>query len=197
MSPSQAVALTDIAARLDAAGLGWGIFAGTAIFLYTRSRAVTDIDILVRTPAVESLVLLFPEGETLRKGGTAQSLAIAEVDLVPDLRMTADPQGNSPPQPFEFVLDDEMLSRRVWHGGDGLLWPAEVSLPVLSPEDNLAFKAILQRGPERGKHDLEDVQALVAAYGGDLDWNYVGRRAQRCGALERVQDCLARMGIPL
>jgi hypothetical protein len=70
-------------------------------------------------------------------------------------------------------------------------------LPVVSPEDNVVFKAILQRGPEQGKHDLEDLQTLLAAVGAGLDRDYVRRRAALCGGLARVQDCLARMGIQL
>jgi hypothetical protein len=177
--------LSAVAARLDAAGIRWAVVAGAAVNLYAGGRPITDIDILVRRPTVEPLVSLFPEGRLKPHDDGAATLIVGDVELVPDLLLKAESQS------YPFILDDEMFVRRVWRELRG------ARLPVVSPEDNVVFKAILQRGPEQGKHDLEDLQTLLAAVGAGLDRDYVRRRAALCGGLARVQDCLARMGIQL
>ncbi len=191
MTPDQSVDLPIIAARLDTAGIVWGIFAGAAVHFYAGGRPVTDVDILARLPNIDALVPLFPEAEVKPHPDGEPTLVAGGVDLVGDQVLSLGCRRELPDPPPRFVLDDEMVARRVW--GD----MAGTRVPVVSPEDNLVFKAIMQRGPECGKHDLEDVQALLSATGGDLDWDYVSRRAARCGALARVQACLVTMGITI
>jgi hypothetical protein len=55
------------------------------------------------------------------------------------------------------------------------------------------LKAILQRGRERGKFDVEDIRAVAA--GQRLDHAYLQRRAARCHASERVLALLQREGL--
>jgi hypothetical protein len=68
---------------------------------------------------------------------------------------------------------------------------AGVAAPVIPPEDNILFKAILGRGPEVGKHDWEDIRAMLAHLPA-LDWEYLRWRAGVCGVeeqlLQRIQD---------
>jgi hypothetical protein len=70
-----------------------------------------------------------------------------------------------------------------------------INAPVSAAEDIIAFKAILQRGPEQGKHDLEDIQAIAQSLGNRLDIDYLKERARVCQALERVQGCLGHLGM--
>jgi hypothetical protein len=179
------VPLSTVAARLDAASIRWAIFAGAAVNLYASGRPTTDIDILTRLPAIEPLVPIFPEGQLKPHEDGGPTLIVGDVELVPDLILRAESQS------YPFILDEEMFARRVWRELHG------VRLPVVSPEDNVVFKAILQRGPEQGKHDLEDLQSLLDAVSAELDWDYVRRRAALCGGLARVRNCLARLGIQI
>ena len=66
-----------------------------------------------------------------------------------------------------------------------------VQLSVLSVEDNIALKAGLSRGPEVGKHDCEDIAAMMA-HNASLDWNYLHRRLERCVPKKAV-DLVARL----
>ena len=69
---------------------------------------------------------------------------------------------------------------------------AGVRVPVIPPEDNILLKALWGRGPEVGKHDWEDVSAMLAHLPA-LDWEYLHWRAGTFGPRERVQQALERL----
>ncbi|MGL4340599.1 MAG: hypothetical protein ACRCSP_09300, partial [Rhodoglobus sp.] len=69
--------------------------------------------------------------------------------------------------------------------------------PLLSAEDTIVMKCILQRGADRGKWDLVDVRHILESRSGTLDTHYLAARAERCGALNRVTTCLAELGFSL
>jgi len=167
--------LLGVSERLDRAGIPWAIFAGTAAAVYGSGRPITDLDILIRTQDRQAVIALFPEAAV-----TPETIRLQYIELVPldDLAF----EGAF----YSVRLDDEMLSRRTFQslGRD---------IPLLSAEDNIVFKALLQRGPEQGKHDLTDIQAM--ADNRTLDLEYLMRRAEACGARERVWECLRRLRI--
>ena len=65
-------------------------------------------------------------------------------------------------------------------------------MPVIPPEGNVLLKALWGRGPEVGKHDWEDVQAMMAHLPA-LDWEYLRWRARTCGPQQRVEQVLNRL----
>ena len=159
-------------------GVQWAIAAGSAVYLYTGSRPPTDLDALVRPEdlarAAETLGLA-PETETTSWGEVTR-IQIGKIEIAG--RLTAKAGSNS----YQYYLDSDMVSRlrRVtFHG---------IQVPVLSPEDVVALKAVLQRGPEHDKHDLEDIEALATAM--PLDIDYVRLRLDRMGATERALPVL-------
>lgn len=167
------LSLRETARRLDDAGIPWAVFAGAAASVYGASRPLTDIDILVPSSAGEQLATLFPEGEIRRHAGLL-AIALPGVDLVAGLVF--------------MDLDNQMLERLEWHEIDGL------RVPVIPPEDNLLLKARLGRGREVGKHDWEDVQAMMAHLP-VLDWPYLRTRAKGCIQRERLQETLDRLEV--
>jgi hypothetical protein len=68
-----------------------------------------------------------------------------------------------------------------------------VKVPVMSVEDNIVFKMILQRSEERGKHDVEDIRSMVAHE--KIDLEYLVERIRKCHAAKRV-NLLLRSIIP-
>jgi len=59
----------------------------------------------------------------------------------------------------------------------------------------ILLKAILQRGPEQGKHDLEDIKKLLKfTY---INKDYLRQRLEEINADERMITCLAQFGIQL
>jgi hypothetical protein len=79
-----------------------------------------------------------------------------------------------------------MAVRLTRHDIDG------VSVPVIPPEDNILLKGLWGRGLEEGKHDWEDVQAMLAHLPA-VDWGYLRWRASRCEPRDHVEQVLERI----
>lgn len=173
-------ALRLVAGRLASSGLPWCVMAGAAATCYGVQRAITDIDILICAEEEERLLALFPEGQ--RKAGQ-NSLDIGPAEL---WWGTLPLRGGE--RFYDFISNAELIRRITHRSMLGLI------VPVMSPEDVILMKAILQRGPERKKHDLEDIQAMLQTMGKQLDIGYLQERARACGALERVEPCLKSLG---
>jgi len=86
-----------------------------------------------------------------------------------------------------FFLDNETVERINWIDLLG------VRVPVMSVEDNIVFKAVLQRGEDKGKHDLEDIKSMAAHE--KIDLAYLQKRVMKSNADKRVIPLL-RLLIP-
>ena len=185
--PHLTTLLRQTAARLDASGLFWSVFSGAAATCYGVQRPITDIDIALHSDETERILALFPEGQpkpTKHPGEYALDFGPVEIwwgtlFLLGGERLYA--------VPF-----DEQMRQRVTR--QTILG---IDVPVCAPEDIIVLKAILQRGPEQGKHDLEDIQAIAQTLGNRLDLDYLKERASACDALARVRVCLQQLGLPI
>jgi hypothetical protein len=167
------LSLEEVARRLDNAKVAWAVFAGAAATAYGVTRQVTDIDILVPVAEGTRVATLFPEAEVKRgKSGPVEWIRLPDFDILPGLTY--------------LDLDAEMVARLGRHEIFG------VTIPVISPEDNILIKALLGRGPEVGKHDWEDVEAMMA-YLPSLDWEYLHWRINTCVPKERAEQVLQRI----
>ncbi len=162
----------DVATRLDQAGLRWAVFAGAAAHVYGATRPITDIDILIRKADDERVAALLPEAEVERRNGEVFKLVAGDCDLVPGVG-TIEP-------------DDEMVARMVRYN------VREVLAPVVPVEDNIAIKALMNRGPEVGKHDWEDIRAMMV-HARSLDWSYLRWRLVRSLPVERLELTWTRL----
>jgi hypothetical protein len=179
--------LREAAARLDASGLPWCVMAGAAATCYGVTRPITDIDILICSQETARILALFPDGQpqpTKHPGEYALDLGPLEI-WWGTLRLKGAERLS------DFTPDARLLQRVTRQHIAG------VDVPIMPAEDVMIFKAVLQRGAEQHKHDLEDIQAMLAALGQRLDLVYMKERASACGALERVEPCLHRFGITL
>ncbi len=177
--------LGQFAARLDALGRPWCVFSGSAAACYlTNSPDYDNVNILLAPTPTEEVLDLFPEAR--RKA--LNCLEWAPVELwwgwcsldIGTVKMVE--------KSYPFVLDAAMEAhiRRMTFG--------ELSLPVMAPEDLVAFFSILQRGADLGQRDLENAQALLEWLGDRLDTDYLRQRARICRAPSRVAACLEEMG---
>lgn len=167
------LSLSKVAARLDASGMPWVVFAGAAAVAYGVDRPITDVDILVPSSEGERLTALFPEGEIKRdEAGALDGICLEGFDIIAGL----------------WLLDlDEEMAARITHGQvDG------VPVPLIPVEDNIALKATWGRGPEQGKHDWQDVDAMIAAVV-TLDWDYLRWRLEQLQPQEQVDRVLTRL----
>jgi hypothetical protein len=164
--------LGEIAARLDGAGMQWVVFAGAAASVYGADRVVTDVDILVPAAEGDRLRALFPDAELVSRRPGLLHLVLPEVDLLAGLGTVN--------------LDTRMATRVTRHEIDG------IQVPVIPPEDNILLKATWGRGAEEGKHDWEDVEAMMATVP-SLDWEYLRWRAGTLDQPELVQEIMERL----
>jgi hypothetical protein len=176
------LSLEEVARRLDSAGVTWAVFAGAAAAVYGATRPLTDVDILIPAPEGARVAALFPEGRVERRAdGTVPSIQLPGFDLLAGLAWhDADATYGT------LDLDAERAARLQRHEVAG------VTVPVIPPEDNILLKAMWGRGPEVGKHDWEDVEAMMAHLPA-LDWEYLRRRASACGPRHRTEPVLARL----
>lgn len=175
------LALEEVARRLDRAGVPWAVFAGAAASAYGATRPLTDVDILIPSTERDRTATLFPEGQTKRgEDGSVHSVELPGFDLVPGWTWRLADAA------YDFDLDAQMAARLQRHQIAG------VAVPVVPPEDNIMLKAFADRGPEVGKHDWEDVQAMMAHLP-EIDWEYLRWRADTCGSGSRVQQALTRL----
>jgi hypothetical protein len=159
-----AAKLSVVKARLDEAGVRWAIFAGAAAHCYGSTIEVTDIDILVANDDLEKAKVALKEvnlkGFDFGAGGTI----------------------STPQSVCRFFLGEEAIrriQRKQFLGMD---------VPIISVEDNILFKAILQRGEEEGKHDVEHIKDMVKHE--KIDLEYLRKRVRECTAEKRVSPLL-------
>ena len=153
--------------RLVKAGVHWVVFAGAAAYCYGSERKVTDVDILVEGGDLEKVKAVLADVE--------------DVDVVADLKIKV------AEETCLFFMDEEMVENIQWRK----LFDVEV--PVIPVEDNVIFKAILQRGENQGKHDIGDIEHMVANERIDLE--YLEKRIQKYHAGSRVKPLLRSLGI--
>jgi len=156
--------LSAVKDRLEKANVPWVVFAGAAAHGYGSNRHVTDIDILVRA------------ADQKKVKAVLKDLDIEGFDVVADFEVKTD-QGIC-----SFFMDDEMIERTRWMRLLGVL------VPVIPVEDNIVFKAILQRGENQGKHDIDDIEHMIKHEKVDLE--YLKKRIRRYQAEKRVTPLL-------
>lgn len=156
--------LSAVKDRFAEAGIPWAIFAGAAAHCYGSNREITDIDILVRCEDLDRAKVALEDIDT-----TGFDVGCgAEIPT---------PQGTC-----SFFLDQEMTERIRWKRLYG------IRVPVMSVEDNIVLKAILQRGIEEGKHDVQDIRDMIKNQ--KIDRQYLQRRIKKCHSQERVKPIL-------
>jgi hypothetical protein len=164
--------LREIARRLDGERIAWAVFAGAAASVYGARRALTDVDILVPASEAERLSGLFPEAEVDDHASGHRGFLLPGLDILAGLPL----------------MDlDRAMAARLRSGEIG-----GVEVPVIPPEDNILLKAMWGRGAAEGKHDWEDVEAMLGHLP-SLDWVYLCWRAGQFADRDRVEQVLQRL----
>jgi len=102
-------------------------------------------------------------------------------DVVADMEIRTE-QGTC-----SFFMDNEMVKRIRYKKLFG------VTVPVIPVEDNIIFKAILQRVENQGKNDIEDIKHMTAKT--KIDPEYLRTRIKKYHAEKKVKPLLKRLGI--
>jgi len=155
-------ALAELGAVFATLGVDWYLFGAQAALIYGAARVTADVDVTVRLGKVSTTRLatsLKRHGFTLRVDDpsfvrTTRVLPILHVSTsVPADLVLAGPG-----------LEDAFLERAVTHELGG------ISVPVASAEDLIVMKILAGRDK-----DLDDVAAILAARGAELDKRSVSK----------------------
>jgi hypothetical protein len=173
-----------VLAKLEAAGIRYGLYAGSHVAALTNNRVPTDVDLLVHDADLTKLCQAFPFAKTKDLGNGGVFLYVGNDDIIECMgRADLITEGTA----YPFRLTDASVSRLTSHTIDGL------TISLVDPVDTILLKAILQRGAEQGKHDLEDIAAILAKI--NIDEVYLGERLRESGAADRTSKIWKKYGI--
>jgi len=71
----------------------------------------------------------------------------------------------------------------------------KAKISLVDPVYTLLLKALLRRGADQGKHDLEDMEAVMAKTA--VDTEYLASRLEEVGGTIRTADIWRRYGVTL
>ncbi|MEI8165293.1 MAG: hypothetical protein WCG26_02905 [Chloroflexales bacterium] len=167
---------------LDGAELSWGVFAGAAAHLYGNRRPIQDVDLLVPKGQLTTVVkLLQGSGKAVQFDG--QRILWRGIELFDDLSVRRD--GRT----YPLLLDAPMQA----HLRRMSLLGAPVA--VVSPEDVVAHKLLLNRNAADGKQDAEDAAGVIRRQPFDLA--YLLERARLLNAESLLRERLAAFEVTI
>ena len=170
--------LLEVAQTLNDAKIPWVIGGSGCLFVFGNERVPEDVDIFVRNVdhdrvdglfGIESFTYTSPL-ENVRNSNPFGDHA---------LQCTSHLKIDKGDRVVNFEVTGAMISQS---------WRAEcdgVSLFFMPPEDPLLIKALLDRGPEVGKHDREDIAKFLKVWP-TIDYVYLNNRAQSLGVADLI-----------
>ena len=175
--------LKSVLLELNKSGIKYGLYAGSQVSILTSNRVPTDIDFLVADEDMLKLKKIFPFALT-KDCGDGLFLYIGRNNEI------------------EFMAQDNIimagsnytvrLTDLCWNNTT-LLEGNDFKLRLCNVVDTILLKSILQRGKEKGKHDLEDIEALMNVCA--IDKTYLEQRLLEIKGDQRVRDVLKKFNI--
>jgi len=175
--------LVSVLSKINEAKIKYGLYAGSHVSILTSNRVPTDVDFLVSDKDTQKLKSLFPFAKT-KDYGDGAFLYIGESDEIEFMSFADVNLANSH---YTFRLTD-----LCWKHTD-LLKSNDFSVRLLNAVDTLLLKAMLQRGKDKGKHDLEDIKALLKHC--TVDKRYLSERLLEVGENERLIGVLKKFSL--
>ena len=177
--------LANVANKLNSAEVKWAVFGGAAVFASVPSRMLTDIDVIVKGDDVAKAerALEVRRQVVRHKYGSSFGIFLSGVDIVDKLQL------EYCTSQYSFRMDERMEERIAAKELFGM------KIPCIADEDIIVLKVILQRGPEEGKRDIDDIRDLLKT--GKIDMIYLRERLQTFRAVERAMYLERRWGIDL
>lgn len=170
--------LRELVTTLNRNGVRYGLYSGSFVALASGYRKTQDLDIIIADRDSMKLKLLFPDIKLEAKdycnfyylGNEKQIEIISHSDITV--------AGHT----YEF-----RLTKLAW-GNTHKIFSDDFSLNLLNPVDTILIKSFLQRDESLGKHDLQDIAALLNS--AEINKNYLLKRLQEINPNERVLNVL-------
>lgn len=163
--------------KLNENRVDWLIGGSGCLFLLGGDRIPEDVDILLRDnqhDLVDKIfgIKSFVYQSSLESARNSNPENNHSIQLTSNLKITVNNEI------YDFSITQEILNQSVKLG----------NFFLLPPEDVLLIKALLQRGSEVGKHDIEDIQKFKLIY--KLNSEYLRKRIKYLHAEERIKEIL-------
>ncbi len=173
--------------KLNAAGIQWMIGGSSCLYLLGNERLPDDVDIFFRNPdhdGVDKLFGISSYTHDAKEGPVRNSNPNNDHSIQFTSSLIIEVDGSK----YDLAVTDAIIGSRIsGHYLNQTFW-------LMPPEEVLLLKAILRRGKDVGKKDLEDIQNFLRIYK-ELDIEYLERRIDGLQAKIRVGSTFANIKI--
>lgn len=185
--------LTEVTDTLTWSGVDYGVYSGSHAALLAGHRPVKDIDIWFDYAKIDDVHNVFPEATMTDRRQSGENVtgdydgALFSFGDAAGIELMTGTFTRAEGVKYPLCWDNELLKRLELREYSG------VRAHFVNPVDTLLFKAISQRPPEEGKHDLADIAAIAGAVA--IDKAYLFWRTTKSLAWGRVMPLLIKMDI--
>jgi hypothetical protein len=164
---------------LDKNNITYAIGGSGCLFVLGNERIPDDVDIMLLDSDHDTVDKLFAI-ESYQYTSSVESVRNSNPGGDHDIQMTSHLKFTIENREYDMSLTVEMVENRfsITHN-NRTYW-------FMAPSDVVLVKALLQRGSEVGKRDLEDVVTFIEHYK-DFDFEYFNQRIESLGATDRVR----------
>ncbi len=174
--------LAPVTRKLNSLGVPWLIGGSGCLFLLGNDRMPGDIDIFLEDKSHDLVDREFGVGsfeykseiETVRNSNPEENHGI---------QFTSHLKLNLAGKSYDLGITQNTIAHRL-----SAEWKSE-KIYLLPPEEVMLIKALLQRGVDQGKHDVEDITVFLSIYP-KIDREYLHYRVLELNAEERVDGIL-------
>ena len=170
--------LRDVLQTLNDNDIKYGLYAGAYVSIITSNRTPTDVDILIADEDFEKLENLFP-GSLIEKMSDARFFYPYKDKKI---EFMANADINIDTSHYKFRLTDLVWKNTSILNGD------QYKVRLCNSIDTILLKAMLQRGINEGKHDLEDIDDMIGKI--RINTVYLKKRLNQINSDDRILNIL-------
>ncbi len=170
--------------KLNAANISFAIGGSGCLFLFGNERVPDDVDIYLQDDQHDAADHIF-EIKSFTYTSTTENVRNSNPGGSHSIQLTSSLILHIQEKNYRLSLSPKVLDHTTkfqYRNQTVTLFPIE---------DVLLIKALLQRGPEVGKHDKEDIEKFLKIQP-DIDFVYLESRIKELGAEERVGVIFSR-----
>ena len=169
--------------KLNEASIPFAIGGSGCLFVLGNERLPDDVDIFLPNEYHDQADAIFG-CKSYYYTSAQENVRNSNPEGSHSMQLTSDLVLTIAGKTYDLHVTDDILAHRL----EAIF--EETPIFFYPPEDVLLTKALMQRGPDVGKHDIEDVRAFMQIYS-DLRMGYALQRIQALGAEERVRTLLS------
>ena len=173
-----------VAEKLNANSIDWMIGGSGCLFLLGNERLPDDVDVFLPDEQHDKADKIFGI-ELFTHTSKSENVRNSNPDGDHSIQLTSHLEFNFDKH-YYFGINDAVKQKRIKFQYEGL------DLYLLPVEDVLLIKALLQRGLEENKFDIEDIEKFMKIY--RIDPIYLNQRIKELDAESRVGDIFKRLG---